>query len=204
MATEGPHYKHVAAETCARKSVGSAQATGESAIFFTDPTIDAVARGAILAALALMWVVLLVRVVGLRSFSKMTSFDFIMTIAMGSLVGSAARVSSWTDFLQPLAAMAALFVVQWAFARGRKVSKAFDRLIQNQPVVLMRRGEFVEEALKATRVTRDNVRSKLREANVSDLSKVHAVVLETTGDVSVLHGEAIEESLLHGVERVER
>lgn len=145
---------------------------------------------------------LLVRIVGLRSFSKMTSFDFVMTIAMGSLVGSASRVSQWNEFLQATAAMAALFLVQWAFARGRKASKAFDWLVQNQPVVLMRRGEFVEEALKATRVTRENVRSKLREANVSDLSKVHAVVLETTGDVSVLHGEGMENSLLEGVERV--
>jgi len=32
------------------------------------------------------------------------------------------------------------------------------------------------------------VRAKLREANVFNYHEVEAVVLETTGDVSVLHG----------------
>ena len=51
-------------------------------MFADDPTLNSLLAGAVLAALALVWVVLLVRVVGLRSFSKMTSFDFVMTIAM--------------------------------------------------------------------------------------------------------------------------
>lgn len=199
-------------ETCAPAGVDavvrgrSAPSLGERrlTIFFDHPTFDALARGAILGALALLWVVLLVRVVGLRSFSKMTSFDFVMTVAMGSLVASSGRVTEWSDYFQALAAMAALFVVQWAFARGRKVSKTMDWFIQNQPVMLMRNGEFIDEALRTTRVTRDNVYSKLREANVSDLSKVRAVVLETTGDVSVLHGEKTEEVLLEGVDKIER
>ena len=147
---------------------------------------------------------LLVRVVGLRSFSKMTSFDFVMTIAMGSLVGSAARVSEWNDYLQALAAMATLFVVQWVSALVRKSSKTADRILQNQPVVLMRNGEIIDQALRHTRVSRDNLYAKLREANVLDQSQVRAVVLETTGDVSVLHGEKLEEVLLEGVERTGR
>jgi len=39
-----------------------------------------------------------------------------------------------------------------------------------------------------SRVTEDDVRAKLREANVFNYHEVEAVVLETTGDVSVLHG----------------
>lgn len=42
-------------------------------------------RGLVLTALALLWTILLVRVVGLRAFSKMTASDFLATIAAGSL-----------------------------------------------------------------------------------------------------------------------
>ena len=204
MATGALHYKCIAAETCARRGVACGRSKGEHAIFFEDPTVDAVARGAILASLALLWVVLLVRLVGLRSFSKMTSFDFVMTIAMGSLVGSAARVSEWDAYLQALAAMAALFVVQWVSALVRKSSKTADRFLQNQPVVLMRNGKIIiDQALKQTRVSRDSLYAKLRKANVLDPAQVRAVVLETTGDVSVLHGEKLEEVLLEGVERAD-
>jgi len=53
----------------------------------------------------------------------------------------------------------------------------------------MKNGEISEKALAETRVARSDLIAKLREANALDWSKVHAVVLETTGDVSVLHGD---------------
>lgn len=46
---------------------------------------------------------------------------------------------------------------------------------------------MLEENLKVTKVTPDELRAKLREANVIDLNHVKAVVLETTGDISVMH-----------------
>ena len=74
--------------------------------------------------------------------------------------------------------------------------------MQNAPVFLMRDGEFCEGALKETRVAKSDVIAKLREANAMDLSKVRAVVLETTGDVSVLHGETLDERLIENVRSV--
>ena len=172
-------------------------------MFADDPTLNSLLAGAVLAALALVWVVLLVRIVGLRSFSKMTSFDFVMTIAMGSLVGSAARSTTWTDYLQAVAAMASLFLVQWVTAKLRNSSRWASRAVQNQPVLLMRDGKVLEEALRATRVSRDSLFEKLRGANVLDMAKVRAVVLETTGDVSVLHGDRLEETILQGTTRLD-
>lgn len=160
---------------------------------------DILLRGFALAIAALLWVILLIRVNGLRSLSKMTNFDFVMTIALGSLVASASQSTQWSSFAQSLLAMAALFVVQWVAARLRKASKLFERASQNTPVVLMRDGRFCDDALDRTRVSRSDVLAKLREANVLALDQVRAVVLETTGDVSVLHGEALADELLDGV-----
>lgn len=163
--------------------------------------IDAGARGGLLAVIALCWIVVLIRLNGLRSLSKMTNFDFVMTIALGSLVASASQSREWTAFFQTLVAMAALFLVQWLAARLRKVSDAFEQMSQNTPVVLMRDGSFIDDALEHTRVSRSDIVAKLREANVLDLSQVRAVVLETTGDVSVLHGSKLDETLLQDVKR---
>ena len=162
--------------------------------------LDTLLRGLILALLALAWVVLLVRINGLRSLSKMTSFDFIMTVAQGSLVAGATQTTEWQDFAQVLAGMASLFVAQWAGAKAIKSSDTAQHIMTNKPVVLMRDGRFCEEALNTTRVARSSVMAKLREANVRDLSQVRAVVLETTGDVSVLHGDTLSSDLLEGVE----
>ena len=172
-------------------------------MFVEKPLLDVLLRGLILTALAMFWVVLLVRVNGLRSFSKMTNFDFVMTVAVGSLLAGGSQSTDWNAFVQTLAAMAALFIVQYATARIRKASDTFENLSQNRPMVLMRDGKYVDKALAKTRVSQTDLIAKLREANVLDLSDVRAVVLETTGDVSVLHGEKCAEDLLQGTRQVD-
>lgn len=163
--------------------------------------LDVVLRGLVLTAIGMVWIVLLVRIVGLRSFSKMTNFDFVMTVAMGSLLAGSGQSTGWLEYSQTLVAMAALFCVQWFVARLRKNSDRFERFVQNEPIILMRDGIIDEAALKRTRVAKDDLVAKLREANVLALNKVRAVVLETTGDISVLHGGDLDEILLTGVQR---
>ena len=148
-------------------------------------------------------IVLLTRVNGLRSFSKMTSFDFVMTVAVGSLLAGAAQASEWSGFVQPLIAIGALFLTQFLMSRLRKDSDPFENAIGNDPVILMRNGEFLDEALTRTRVSRADMIAKLREANVLELSRVRAAVLESTGDVSVLHGDTLDDVLLENIARID-
>jgi uncharacterized membrane protein YcaP (DUF421 family) len=161
---------------------------------------DAFARGAIMAIAALIWIVLLVRLVGLRSLSKMTNFDFVTTIAMGSLVATASQSTNWLAFAQSFSAIAGLFVIQFTLASLRQRFDRVEGLIENQPMLLMHDGQAIESALKQTRVSRRDLLSKLREANVLDMSQVRAVVLEATGELSVLHGDRLGKTLLSGVQ----
>lgn len=171
-------------------------------MFVSQPMFDSALRGGVLATLAIAWVVTLVRVNGLRSFSKMTSFDFVMTVAMGSLVASSSQSTNWNAFLQSSVAMAALFIVQFSAAFARTSSDKLKRIMQNEPVILMRDGVISDDALARTRVSRDDLIAKLREANVGEFSSVHAVVLETTGDISVLHGGNFSDDLLEGTRSI--
>ena len=170
-------------------------------MFFDGPIVDAFAKGFVLSAVGLFWIILLVRIVGLRSFSKMTNFDFVMTVAMGSLLAGASQSEQWTGFLQTLTAMASLFAVQYFVSRLRRWSQPLDTLVQNTPTLLMKDGVILHDALRATRVAEEDLIAKLREANALDMSSVRAVVLETTGDVSVLHGDPVDETLFKGVKQ---
>ena len=56
--------------------------------------------------------------------------------------------------------------------------------------------------LKKAKIKKNDLLSKLREANVLNTRQIRAVVLETTGDISVLHGEGkLEDDLLKDVQR---
>ena len=89
-------------------------------------------------------------------------------------------------------------------AQLRKASDIFATLMQNRPVVLMHNGEIIDKALAETREARNDLIAKLREANVLDFSQVRAVILATTGDISVLHGDTCAEPLMQGTKRIDR
>ena len=167
-------------------------------MFFDHVPLDILARALLLSAIALTWVVFVVRVIGLRTFSKMTAFDFVATVATGSLLAGACQATTWPEFAQPTLAISALLGAQFVIAKLRQASDGFEEVVQNEPVILMRDGVIFDAALRDTRVARADLIAKLREANALRFLDVRAVVLETTGDISVLHGDTLEQEILEG------
>jgi uncharacterized membrane protein YcaP (DUF421 family) len=98
--------------------------------------LDSIARGVLLSFVAVLWTVFLVRIVGLRSFSKMTAFDFVTTIATGSLIAQAATRDAVGPFAQAMAAIAGVFLVQFILSSARQRSEALNNLVKNKPVLL--------------------------------------------------------------------
>jgi uncharacterized membrane protein YcaP (DUF421 family) len=163
--------------------VSGTDADAEQWLFTTWSTVGWIIVSAVLMLLA---VVVVVRITGLRSLAKMSSVDFTVTVAIGSILGSV--VASGSPISQGAVAVAALLGVQWLVAQFRRRSFG-SRVVDNTPVLLVRDGQFIEEAMTKERVTRSDVYARLRRANVHRMDQVIAVVLETTGDISVVHGE---------------
>lgn len=67
------------------------------------------------AAVCVAAIILLTRLSGLRSFSKMSSFDFAITVACGSVIASSV-VSPKDNIVFGFAALVALFAVQGLIA----------------------------------------------------------------------------------------
>ena len=133
-------------------------------------------------------VIILTRVAGLRSFSKMSSFDFAITVAIGSVIASTI-VAQTPPLVQAAMALAALYGVQMFVAFARTRWKWVRSAVDNTPLLLMNGQEILHENLKKAKVTEADLIAKLREANVIRLSEIRAVVMEATGDISVLHGD---------------
>lgn len=146
-------------------------------------------------------IIILTRLGGKRSFSKMSSFDFAITVALGSMVATTVlskSVSLWDGLI----GLTTLYILQLSTAYFRRYN-AVASVTDNSPLFLMKGKNILYENLKKARVTESDLRSKLREANVLDLSQVRAVVFETTGDIAVLHtkddNQKLEEWVVKGV-----
>jgi uncharacterized membrane protein YcaP (DUF421 family) len=129
--------------------------------------------------------VCLLRISGKRTLAKFNAFDFVVTVALGSTLGSILldRTVPLADGIMALALLVGLqYVVAWTSIRWAVVRRA----TRSEPVMIARRGRMLEGAMRRERVTPDAVLSALRSAGIADLDGVEAVVLETNGDISVI------------------
>jgi uncharacterized membrane protein YcaP (DUF421 family) len=141
-------------------------------------------------------VIVSTRTVGPRALAQMSAFDFVATVAVGSMIASVGLGS--VPLVDGVVAVVTLFVLQFLVASFRRTRVA-KGLVDNEPLLLLRDGEVYEDNLARARITLDDLRSHLRRSNVDDIADVQAVVLETTGDVSVLYGGGDIGPLLQGV-----
>lgn len=138
--------------------------------------------------------ILYTRFSGLRSFSKMSGFDFAITVSLGSVLAGVIMTKDPSALLGGFA-LGTLFVLQKLLALVRERSEWVEKLIGNTPLVLVYEGTFYTPNMARAHVTRKDIMAKLREANVLHMGQVRAVILESTGDVSVLHSDSTSESL---------
>lgn len=151
--------------------------------------------------LILSALLLIVRLYGLRSFAKMSSVDFASTIATGSILASVA-MSTDQSLMKGAIAVFTVMGFQQLFSYVKRQSNAVEQISENSPKYLMIGERIIDKNMRASGITHSDLMAKLREANVLQFSQIKAVVFETTGDVSVLHGEgdtSIQEEILQGV-----
>lgn len=166
-------------------------------------SLDVLGPTAVSAFLVYALVILYTRIFGLRSFSKMSSFDFAMTVAVGTLLSSTI-INKSPSVLQSGVALLSLYFLQFVVAILRRKLSWFSKSVDNQPLLLMEGPKILQENLRKAQLSEDDLRSKLREANVLNYQQVKAVVFETTGDVSVLHTDKenpLDWDLLKNVKR---
>lgn len=148
-------------------------------------------RTALVGTLAYLALVLLLRISGKRTLSKMNAFDFVVTVALGSTLATV-LLSSSVSLARGALAFAVLiflqFIITWLSAR----SPAVRGLVKAEPALLFHKGEFLTGAMKQERFTEEEVRAAMRAQGISAVGDVEAVVLETTGDLSVVAGPSGE------------
>ncbi|WP_124981038.1 DUF421 domain-containing protein [Nonlabens xiamenensis] len=156
--------------------------------------------GTIMAIFAI--IIVITRIFGLRTFAKMSSFDFASTIAVGSVLASIC-LNKDQSILKGAITLFAIIAFQTLFSLLVRKMDWFKKLFTNDPQLLMIDGKILYDNLKRCNVGEGDLIAKLREANVHDYNEVRAAVLESTGDVSILHNKdnkQLHQDLLSGVD----
>lgn len=142
-----------------------------------------VVRTVVLGVASYAALVVAVRLSGKRTLSKLNAFDLVVTVALGSTLASM-LLSPSTALAQGVAAFATLIGLQTLVAWLSSRSERVDSLVKSTPTLLLYQGRILDDALRAERVTEEEVRTAIREAGLSRVSEVEAVVLESSGSLS--------------------
>jgi uncharacterized membrane protein YcaP (DUF421 family) len=137
------------------------------------------------ATVTLVVLFVLTRGMSKRSLGDLSPFEMLLLVTIGdivqqgitqedmSLTGSILVVSTFGFWITVLT------WITWRSDRGR-------RIIEGVPIVLVRDGVPVDEALAVERMPLDEVLEAARQSGVEDLAKVRLAVLEVNGRISII------------------
>lgn len=152
--------------------------------FFFD-SWESIFRTTVITISAYIALVFILRISGKRTLSKMNSFDFIVTVALGSTLATV-LLSKDVALADGVLALFLLVFLQFTATWFSVRSKRFDRLIKSTPVLLLYKGEILYNALKKERVAEDEIYAAAREKGIGSIKEIDAIVLETNGNLSVI------------------
>jgi uncharacterized membrane protein YcaP (DUF421 family) len=141
------------------------------------------------------------RITGIRSFTSTSSFDFLITLAMGALLASTV-IDKNVSVVEGSVGLITLYILQSLIAIARKKWSFINKYVDNQPIMLMEHGYFIDKNMAKAKITKQEIRSKLRGKNIKQYSEVRAVVMEPSGSISVITLDPerpLDPSLLEGV-----
>jgi uncharacterized membrane protein YcaP (DUF421 family) len=127
----------------------------------------------------------MLRLSGKRTLSQWNAFDFVVTVAFGSILATTVMPQP-TTLKQGAIGLGLLVSWQVILAWLSVQVPAFQRIVKGTPRLLLWQGEFQKAALQAERVTSADIRAAIRSKGIAEIEQVGAVVLETDGTFTVM------------------
>lgn len=148
---------------------------------FDNPFLNTI----ILGTIAYIAIIFMLRISGKRTLAKWNSFDFVITIAFGSILSSI-LLSTKDSFGTGILGFGLLVLFQYLLTWIAVRSSWVQKLIKAEPSLLLYDGKLKQEVLKRERVAEGEVLAALRASGVGAIEDADAVVLETDGSFSVI------------------
>lgn len=152
-------------------------------IFFNN--WEGIIRTACLTVLGYFSMILLLRISGKRTLSKMNAFDFVVTIALGSSLATLSlnkNVSLADGFVAFALLILLQFLITWLSVRIKKIKS----IVTNSPSLIFYQEEFIDHVMKRERITTSEVYSAGRKKGFSNFDSVDIIILETTGEITII------------------
>ena len=125
-----------------------------------------------------------VRIMGKRQIGEMEASEFVVTMLVANLAAIPMQdggIPLYSGLVPILTVLGVELVLSSLSLRSIRLR----RILCGKPVILIENGRVLQENLRSTRVTMDELMGHLREKDVLDIQTVQYAILETNGNLSV-------------------
>ena len=126
----------------------------------------------------------MIRFLGKRQIGQMEASEFVVTMLVANLASipmQDAAIPLYSGFLPIVVVLGLELVLSSLSLKSQKLRQ----LLCGKPVILIDNGKILQNNLRRTRVTLDELTGHLREKDVLDIEAVQFAILETNGNLSV-------------------
>lgn len=135
--------------------------------------------------IAFVLLIAMARILGRKALSQMTFFDFAVVITFGSVAANIG-IGQNSAFHSGVTVLITLGLLGLLSGFIHMKSFRFRKLINSEPLVIIKDGQILEANMKKGRMTINELTSMLRYKNIFNISDVHYAVMENSGALSVL------------------
>ena len=125
-----------------------------------------------------------VRLMGKRQIGQMEAAEFVVTMLVANLASIPMQdgaIPLFSGLVPILTVLGMELVLSWLILKSVFLRKLFC----GKPVILIDNGKILQENLRSTRLSLDELTGHLREKDILDLESVQYAILETDGNLSV-------------------
>jgi uncharacterized membrane protein YcaP (DUF421 family) len=149
------------------------------------------------AVYVLMMIV--VRALGKRTIGNFSAIDLLVALMLGELVDEI--IYGDVTFTQGATAIVVIAGLAFCDSMLSYTSRPLQRLLEGAPTVMIRHGKLQRDGMKGERLNEVDLLAMLRLHGIRDTREVALAVLETDGELSVLHEDWAEPARKSDVDR---
>ena len=144
-----------------------------------------VLRAALSAAGIYIVIIAAIRIFGEKALAKMSGYDMIVTVALGSLVAALPLTTS-VSLTDAIVAALTFLVLQQITRYLQARYRSVHTLVRERPRLLLWNGRLLEDRMLESDISADEVRAAVRRSGFPSLKQVRAAILENDGEWSII------------------
>lgn len=153
-------------------------------MLFFDST-DKLIRIVLTAIMVYVLIVVTTKISGKRSTSQLNNFDWIVTVMIGSL-GASTILLEDIPLIEGGASIVVLYALQFVVTKYASISPQFSSVILSEPRIVFYQGQYLSEAMRAERLTRQELECAMRSEGIHCLDDIEAIVFESDAKLTII------------------